>query len=200
MMQMDKEIFGVVAIALTVAGFLPYVLAIVRNRIRPHVLSWVIWGMVTFTVFIAQMQAGGGAGAWTNGVSGLLSLSIAAMAFVKSRYHEDIITRTDWCFFIAALSSLPLWYVTAAPLWAVVVLTTVDVLGFGPTLRKAYNRPREEGLFFFIAFSARNGVAILALEHYSLTTVLFPAATGVACATLVLLIGYRRRFVGVATH
>jgi hypothetical protein len=197
---MDKEILGALAIALTFAGFLPYVLAILRNRIRPHVLSWSVWGSVTFIVFTAQVQAGGGAGAWTNGVSGLLSLSIAVLAFVKSRNHRDAVTRADWFFFIAALSSLALWYLTADPLWAVVVLTTVDVLGFGPTIRKAYHRPHEEGLFFFVAFTARNAVAILALEHYSLTTVLFPAATGIACATLVLLVSYRRQFVGAATE
>lgn len=196
---MDKEILGTVAIALTFAGFLPYVIAIVRNQIKPHALSWLIWGAVTLIVFTAQIRAGGGAGAWTNGVSGLLSMSIAVLAFVKMQSH-DAITRADWFFFTAALSSLPLWYLTADPLWAVVVLTTVDVLGFGPTLRKAYNRPHEEGLFFFIAFTARNGVAMLALEHYSLTTALFPAATGIACAALVLLIGYRRQIAGVSTR
>lgn len=198
--KMDKGALGALAIALTVAGFLPYVIAIVRRRIRPHALSWTIWGAVTFIVFTAQSQAGGGAGAWTNGVSGLLSLSIAVLAFLNMRSHPEAITRSDWFFFTAALSSLPLWYLTADPLWAVVLLTTVDVLGFGPTLRKAYHRPHEEGVFFFLAFTARNGVAILALEHYSLATVLFPAATGLACATLVLLVAWRRKTLGGAAQ
>jgi len=34
---------------------------------------------------------------------------------------------------------------------------------------------------------------ILALEHYSLTTALFPAAVGLACMVLAVLIAYRRR-------
>ncbi|MCW8194563.1 hypothetical protein F6455_07170 [Proteobacteria bacterium 005FR1] len=197
---MNKEMLGLIAIALTVTGFLPYVTAILRSRIKPHALSWMIWGAVTFIVFTAQLQAGGGAGAWTNGVSGLLSLSIAVLAFSKSRNHKDAITRADWFFFTAAFSSLPLWYFTADPLWAVVILTTVDVLGFGPTIRKAYHRPHEEGTFFFVAFTARNAVALLALEQYSLATVLFPAATGIACAALVVLVGWRRQVVGAATR
>lgn len=33
----------------------------------------------------------------------------------------------------------------------------------------------------------------MALEHYSLTTVLFPAAVGVACAAFVAMVAYRRK-------
>lgn len=189
----NKELLGGVAIALTLIGFIPYLVAALRQQIRPHVFSWIIWGSVTFIVFLAQARAGGGAGSWTIGVSGLLSLSVAVLAYVNSRQYKLVITRTDWLFFAAGMSALPFWYFTADPLWAVVILTTVDILGFGPTIRKAYLRPDEEGLFFFVAFTARNGISILALEHYSLTTVLFPAATGIACAALVVIISWRRR-------
>jgi hypothetical protein len=39
----------------------------------------------------------------------------------------------------------------------------------------------------------RNLIVILALEHYSLTTVLFPAAVGIACLIFVAMVFYRRR-------
>ena len=46
----------------------------------------------------------------------------------------------------------------------------------------------------FYSFGAvRNGLAVLALEHYSATTVLFPAAVGAACVAFVLMVAYRRR-------
>ena len=81
------------------------------------------------------------------------------------------------------------------PLWAVVALTGVDLLGFGPTIRKAYHFPHDENVSFFVFFVARNSFAILALEHYSVTTVLFPAAIIGACLVLVLMINTRRRLV-----
>jgi hypothetical protein len=37
----------------------------------------------------------------------------------------------------------------------------------------------------------RNLLAILALEHYSMTTVLFPAAVGLGCIALVAMVAYR---------
>jgi len=188
---MYKEFFSAVAIALTVFAFYPYIRAILRGSVKPHVFSWVIWAATTFIVFLAQLEEKGGAGAWAIGVSGTVTGFIAVLALIRA---SDIsITGSDWLFFLGAMASLPLWYFTADPLWAVVLLTAVDVLGFGPTVRKAYHFPFEEQLTFFALFTARNLIVILALERYSVTTVLFPAVIAAACSLLMVLISYRRR-------
>ena len=186
-----KLFFSGVAIALTFVAFVPYIRSILTGATKPHVFSWVIWGTTTVIVFFAQLEAKGGIGAWPIGVSGAVTTFIAALALVK---HSDIsITRTDWLFFLAALASLPFWYFTSDPLWAVLVLTTVDLLGFGPTIRKAYDFPHKENILFFFLFMARNACALLALEHYSLATVMFPLSVGSACLLLIVMVNYRRR-------
>ncbi len=186
-----KALLSAVAIALTIAAFYPYIRAIIQGAIRPHVFSWVIWGATTFVVFLAQLEAEGGAGAWPIGVSGCVTLLIALLAYWK---RADItISGTDWLYFVLAMSSLPFWYVTSNPLWAVVILTTVDVLGFGPTVRKAYALPHSESLLFFSLVALRNLVVILALESYSVTTVLFPAVIAATCMALTAMLVYRRR-------
>jgi len=186
-----KELLSAVAIALTLIAFFPYIRSIISGTARPHVFSWVVWGATTFVVFLAQLEDGGGAGAWPIGVSGIITIFIALLAYIK---RADIsITRTDWLFLVAALSSLPFWYFTSDPLWAVVILTTVDVLGFGPTVRKGYFSPHSESLLFFGLFAARNLIVILALENRSVTTVLFPAVIATACILLMTMVMYRRR-------
>jgi len=187
---MYKEFLSGLAIALTFFAFLPW-----KDEIKPHVFSWVIWGSTTFIVFLAQLKDGGGAGAWPIGVSGLITIYVAFLAYVKK--SDITITKTDWLFFLSAMMSLPLWYFTADPLWAVIVLTSVDVVGFGPTLRKAYSHPFEEDRIFFSLFMVRNLIVIVALEHYSMTTVMFPATIASACLALLILITYRRRIVSV---
>lgn len=178
------------ALALTLYAFQPYLRDILRGQLRPHVFSWVIWGTTTCLAFLAQLAAGGGLGAWVLGVSGGLSMSVAFLAW---RHRGDIaITRLDWGFFIGALSALPLWGLTSDPWWAVVVLTTVDLLGFGPTLRKAWDRPAQESLGFFGLFMLRNLLVIAALDTRSATTVLFPGAIAAACAGVMLMILMRR--------
>lgn len=186
-----NEFLSAAAITLTLVAFYPYLHGIIQGKVKPHVFSWVIWGSTAFVVFLAQLQAGGGVGAWPIGVSGAITLLIAVLAYVK---RADLtITGADWFFLVAAISSLPLWYATSDPMWAVVVLTAVDLLGFGPTIRKAYSAPHSESLIFFGILAARNIIVVMALERTSVATVLFPAAIAVACILLMTLIAYRRR-------
>ena len=185
-----KVFFSVLAIALTFIAFFPYIRSIKSGKTKPHVFSWVIWGSTTFIVFLAQLEGGGGVGAWPIGISGIITIYVAYLAYINK--SDLSITTLDWCFFISALASLPLWYLTSDPLWAVVILTTIDVLGFGPTFRKSYHRPHEEKCSFFALFLVRNLIVIIALEHYSLTTVLFPAVIAIMTASVIVLITYRR--------
>ena len=187
---MHKEILSTAAIALTFVLFFPYIRSIRRGETKPHVFSWFIWGLGTLIVFCAQLAGHGGIGAWPIGVSGLITSYIALLAYLKR--SDSSITRTDWAFLLTALSALPFWFVTSDPLWTVVILTTADLVGFGPTFRAAYRRPHDERIWFFALAAARNLLVILALEHYSLTTALFPAAVGLACMVLAVLIAYRR--------
>ncbi|BDU39704.1 hypothetical protein [Vibrio nigripulchritudo] len=188
-----KIAFSGLAIVLTFVAFVPYIKSTISGTTKPHVFSWIIWGTTTGIVFFAQLEAKGGIGAWPIGVSGAITILVALLAFIKS--SDVSITRTDWVFFLAALTSLPFWYFTSDPLWAVVVLTTVDLLGFGPTIRKAYDFPHDENAPFFLLFMARNTFALLALEHYSVATVLFPLSVSIACLLLLIMVSYRRRVV-----
>lgn len=184
-------VFSIAAIAVTCATFIPYIVSIWLGKTRPHVFSWVIWGSTTLIVFFAQLESKGGVGAWPIGVSGVLTIGVAYLAFLKRA--DTRVTHTDRLFFITALASLPFWYFTSDPMWAVILLTFVDLLGFGPTLRKAYSFPHEENLTFFVLFAIRNMCALLALEAYSVTTVLFPLAVGIACLCLIMMVYFRRR-------
>ncbi len=189
-----KEILSLIAIALTFIALLPYIYSIQKGETKPHVFSWIIWGSTTFIVFLAQLADHGGAGAWPIGISGLITLYIAYLAYIKK--SDSQITRSDWLFFIMALSALPFWYLTANPLWAVIILTAVDTLGFAPTFRKSYYAPFEEQLTMYLLTALRNIIAILALENYSPTTILFPAVMAVACVVFVIMVAYRRRVLG----
>lgn len=186
-----KALFSAAAIALTFAAFFPYIRSIRAGRTRPHVFSWLIWGVTTLLVFLATWAGGGGVGAWPTGVSALITFLIAWLAHAHGADRE--ITTSDWLFLAGASSALPFWFLTADPLWAVVILTLVDLLGFGPTLRRAYANPEQERVGFYSLFVLRNLLVLLSLERLTLTTALFPAAVGLACVGLVALLLWRRR-------
>lgn len=185
------DIASIAAILLTLAAYAPYIQAIRAGQVKPHFFSWLIWSLTTAIVFCAQLAAAGGAGAWPTGVSGAITLYVAWLAFtLRSDFSA---TRADQAFLVAALLSLPLWYVTDDPLWSVVILTLVDALGFGPTLRKVLAKPQEESATFYALFAVRSVLSVLALETRTLTTVLFPAVMVVACIAVCMLLWWRRR-------
>lgn len=192
-MFLYKEIYASIAIGLTFVAFIPYIISILKGKVKPHVFSWAIWSITTLTIFSAQWSEGAGAGAWSTGVSGSVTVLIAILALIK---HADItITNSDWLFFLLALVSLPLWYITSDPLWTVVILTAIDVLAFAPTVRKTYYMPYSEPLIFFAIFAVRDLLVIMALEHYSVTTVLFPATITTSCILIIIMMLIRRNMV-----
>jgi hypothetical protein len=185
-----KEWLALLATALTLLSFYPYIRSIMRKETKPHVFSWVIWGVTTCLVFAAQLSGGGGIGAWPTAVSGLISLGIAMLAY---RCKSDVrITRLDWICLMGAFASMGIWIFTADPLWAVIVLTVIDTLGFLPTIRKAYHQPFEENMTMYVIVFFRNLIGMLALETYSTTTLLFPAVMSLTIVIAVPLILFRR--------
>jgi hypothetical protein len=186
-----NELASLAAVVLTVVAYVPYVAEIRKRTVKPHFFSWVIWSITTGIVSVAQLSAEGGVGAWPTVVSALITIYVAILAWIL---RSDIsITRLDFGFLLAAFAALPTWFFTSDPLGSVVILTVVDVLGFGPTLRKAYAYPHEESLQFYNIFIVRSFLSVLALETHNLTTVLFPAAMIAACFVVSVLLWWRRK-------
>lgn len=87
---------------------------------------------------------------------------------------------------------MPLWHWADDPLWAVWLITVIEMLGFGPTLRKTWSQPFSESMSFLVLLVVRNALAIAALDRHVTTTVLFPAAMAVACLALIGIMAWRR--------
>lgn len=187
---MYKDALAAAAIVLTVAMYVPYIRSIHAGRTRPQLLSWVTWTLSAFVVFFAQLAGDGGTGAWPTFVAGVVTAYIAVLAY--RRRAVAIITKTDWGCFGVAVAALPCWLLASDPLLAVVLLTAVELVAFGPTFRFALVDPNRERIGFYLLGAARNALAIFALADCSLTTALFPAAKGAACVLLVATLAYRR--------
>ncbi len=138
-----------------------------------------------------MLSGKGGVGTFSIGVSSLICFFIAFLAYKK--VSHEIISKSDWLFFTLALSAIPLWYMTDSALNAVILLSIIDILGFIPTFKKAYYYPFEEKLSFFIIMIVKDIFALMALEEYSLTTLLFPITLDVSTIAFVVMVFVRRR-------
>lgn len=185
-----KYYLAILATIISIVAITPYIISILKDKTKPHAFSWTIWGISTCVIFFAQFFSGAGAGSWSVAVSGLIALFVAYLAYQKR--SDDSITKADYLCLIMALSAIPCWYFTANPLYAVMILTAIDLLGYLPTIRKSYHKPFEENITLFAVMSFRNFISILALESYLLTNILFQTATLMANFIVIMLVLIRR--------
>lgn len=167
-----KLILGVIAAIMSIIGHLPYIISILKGNTKPHLFTWVIWIVMTAIAFAAQIVGGAGPGAWTTGINVVLAVVIAILAL---KHGEKNITHSDWIMFISGVLAIPLWMVTKDPLWSVILVTVIDALAFGPTIRKSWYKPYEELSFMYGFNIFRHFITLTALAQFSFVTALYPA-------------------------
>ena len=190
--MLTKEFMALLSVITCIASTTIYMRATARGKFKPHMFSWIVWGLLMLIAAAAQYSRKAGIGAWATGFGGVMCLVVAGQAVV---YGEKNITRSDWAAFIAAPTSIPLWYVTANPLTATVFVTMIDAFGYYPTFRKSYQKPHQEALFVFVLYALISFMRLLAVESYSLTTALYPAFIATANTAFIVMLLWRRRIV-----
>ncbi|MFA4999960.1 MAG: hypothetical protein WC545_01200 [Patescibacteria group bacterium] len=185
-----KIILGAVASIVAVLAYIPYFRDIFKGRAKPHIFSWLVWGLLGGITYAAQVVKGAGAGSWANGTTALVCLIIFALAIKRG---ERNITLIDKLSFGGAILALVLWLLTSNPLSAVILAIVIDTLAYVPTFRKAYYKPHEETLPTFIITTIGIILSLFALEAYNPTTWLYPAALVVSNSAFIGLLIVRRK-------
>ena len=185
-----KVIIGLIAVLLTFVGYVPYLKDTIKGKTKPHVYSWFIWGFVSLLIFVLQFSGKGGAGSFVTLAAGIVCLITFTVAL---RNGTKDITRTDTAFFILALIALVIWIFAKQPLISIILLSTIDMLGFIPTIRKSWHKPHTETLFSYVLNTFRFGLAIYALQTYTIVTSLYPITWILANGAFSVLLIIRRK-------
>ena len=186
---MTTEMFGIASLAVTLVQYVPYCWKTYAGRLRPHVFSYIIWGFGSAIVAAAQWTAGAGPGAWAMALVACLCFLVVALSL---RGGVQYVTRTDIGAFACALLALPIWYVTSDPLFAVIVITLIDVAAFCMIFNKARKHPDEDSVLFYVVAMLQYVLSIAAMENLNVTTLLNPVAL-VVCALSVIFAMWRNR-------
>lgn len=171
-------------------GNIDYWRAICSGRIKPHLFTWIIWVMITSLVAVAQAVKGAGAGNWAMTTTAAICFLFAWHAWRQGEKH---ITRGDWLCLLLAFSAIPLWWMTGDPLWSVLCVCVIDLLGFYPTARKSWHKPWEEKIRPYLLANFKFFLGLLALAAYNPVTMLYPSFIILANSGFVALLLARRR-------
>ena len=169
--MISKEAIGILSLVIAVVSYTPYVRSIFVANTKPHAFSWLVWGAVSAIAFVAQFVNHAGAGAWVTGFSAIVCLGAGVLALFRG---EKDITRGDWIAFLSTLLAIPLWIITKDPLWSVLLVTLIDTLAYYPTFRKSFLKPDEELAFKYVVNGLKHLLSLLALEHITVVTSIYP--------------------------
>lgn len=185
-----KILFGSLAVIISLLGYSAYFISIFSGKTKPHVFSWLIWGIITGVEFFGQVYGHAGAGAWVTGLTAVACTTIAILSVKKGKLD---ITKLDSISFAGAIISIILWIITKEPTLSVLLGIITDALGYIPTFRKSISHPYEETLITWFLNGVKFAFSLIALEKFTLLSSIYPIYLVISNWTLVGWIIYWRK-------
>lgn len=189
----EQEIFGVLSLAAIIFNTSWYLYKMRTGQIRGHAFSWLLWGVLMMIAAPAMYLDNAGPGAWSISVGAILCLIIAA---VSARKGLGYVTRFDWGCLALGIAAIPVWILTGNALYSVLMVTSIDGVGYLPSIRKAWALPYEESLLIWLVNIVGNISTLLAIENYTLITTTYHVMMLVMNSILASVVLYRRTVLG----
>ncbi len=129
-------------------GSLAYVRDIVRGKVRPNIVTWVLWALAPMVAFSAQIVEGAGLRSvhtFSTGFGPLL-IVVTALLYKHSLFK---IKKRDYFFGALSLVGIILWKITGEGSIAILFAILADLFAALPTIEKLYFHPETENGWVF---------------------------------------------------
>jgi hypothetical protein len=185
-----KDAIGILSVAMAVIAAIIYVAQTLRGDVRPHPLSWFLFGVLSATGYWVQRDQGARQGSWT-----LLAMTIICFLFVAASVArgERSFSKQEWAFTIAGGAVFILYLFTREANVAAALTTIVDALGYGPTFVRGWTYPRKDSVTSFALNSAKFVPSLMVMDPISFATSFYPATLLVLNAAVAMMLVMRRR-------
>ena len=187
-----RDALGLLSVALAVLAAVIYIAQTLRGEVRPHPLSWFLFGILSLTGYLVQRDEGARQGSWT-----LLAMTIICFTFVAASVArgERSFSRQEWAFVAAAGAVFVLYMFTRDANDAAGLTTAIDALGYGPTFVRGWSRPWKDSATSFALNGVKFVPSLMAMDPISFATSSYPATLLVLNAAVTIMLVWRRRAV-----
>lgn len=168
-----KETLAIIGAVIAVVGNVPYLRDVIKKRVQPHPYTWFVWTIVSGVTFFGQVEKGAGIGALPTAAAGIFTVIIFIFSL---QYGFKNIVKTDTYFLIAALLGIVPWVITKDPTISVIIVVTIDLIAFVPTIRKTWQKPKSETPVLFSMNVVRHILTLFSLQAYNIATTLHSIA------------------------
>jgi hypothetical protein len=176
----------------SIGAFLPYFRDIFLKKTKPHAYTWLIWTITQGTGAAGLLYGKGGWGVIALIIGTVFVFFIFLLSF---KYGTRNITKGDAIILIVALLAIVVWWQLHSPLFAVFMVSAIDVLGYIPSFRKTFEEPWTETSISWAAFILANILSILALSKYNFLTLTYLLTMTAANIVLLSICLIRRRVI-----
>jgi len=184
-----KDTMGALSVAIALFSYGLYVWKTFRAHARPHPLSWLIFGVLSGTGFLIQLDQSAGAGSWVMGVTAAVCFMLCLIGLWQG---ERTFPWYEWAFLAAAAVVFAFYLWSQQPTASAILASIVNVLGFGPTLTKAWSRPRSDSASTFMLNGLKFVPSLFAMDSVTIATCVLPASLVVTNLAVALIISARR--------
>ena len=183
-----RNVFSALAGLLFVAGFVPYIRAILRGETKPSKASWIIWATLD-TITIAGMYA-------KSAVNGqMIGVVLGAWVIVALclKYGAPGWTRLDMICLAGAVLGIVLWQVFSNPVLGIVTSLSVELIGSIPTFVSAWKDPGREDKLAWTIFWVSCVCAMIAIPHVTWEDAAQPTTFFAIESVMMLILYFRER-------
>lgn len=158
--------FIIVGTLIGAAGTVAYLIQTVKGRVKPNRVSFLLWSVIPFIAFSAQISQGVGLEALMTFSTGFLPLTVFIASFANKQ-AEWKLTRFDLMCGVLSVVGLVLWMITKVGNVAIFFSIVADALAAIPTLVKAYKYPDTEIAWPWIATVVGIILTLLTISNFT---------------------------------
>jgi hypothetical protein len=188
-----RDALGILSVLLAVLAAFITILQTLRGEVRPHPLSWFLFGTLSLTGYWVQRDEGARQGSWT-----LLAMTVICFLFVAVSVArgERSFSRKEWAFVVAGGAVFIIYLFTGQANVAAALTTAIDALGYGPTFTRGWSFPRKDSVTGFALNGVKFVPSLMAMDPISFATSFYPATLLVLNTAVSIMLIMRRRAVG----
>jgi hypothetical protein len=158
-----KQTLSLIAGILFIAGFVPYIRAILKRETKPAKASWIIWATLDSITLVGMYFKGTINGQIVWAVMGAWIVAALALKFGTPGW-----TKLDkFCLFGAVLS-IVLWKAFNDPIFGIMTSLSVVFIGAIPTFASAWKDPGCEDRLAWTIFWISCVCAVIAIPNWTL--------------------------------
>jgi hypothetical protein len=187
-----RDALGFLSVALAILAAVIYIAQTLRSEVRPHPLSFFLFGVLSLTGYWVQRDQGARQGSWT-----LLAMTIICFLFVivSVARGERSFSWREWAFVAAAGAVFALYMFSRDANVAAALTTAIDALAYGPTFTRGWSFPRKDSATSFAINGVKFVPSLMAMDPISFATSFYPATLLVLNTGVAIMLVWRRRAV-----